>query len=105
MQAKNDSDFLKLEMKLEELKLFYTSDEYSKTIAENTSKIIDDSKSKPGFDLELPFVKDIAKYAWLVYALIAFASVLFIGELIIKNLSAFIYAIIIKLTTPQNLTK
>ena len=105
MQAKNDSDFLKLEMKLEELKLFYTSDEYSKTIAENTSKIIDDSKSKPGFDLELPFVKDIAKYAWLVYALVAFASVVFIGELVIKNLSAFIYAIISKLGNKQNLTK
>jgi len=101
MQSKNDSDFFNFEMKLEELKLMYTSDEYSKLIAENTSKIIEDSKSKPGFDLELPFVKDIAKYAWLIYALIAFASVLFIGELIIKNLSALIYAILSKLRSEQ----
>jgi len=101
MQSKNDSDFFKFEMKLEELKVLYTSDEYAKIIAESTSKIIENSESPPSLNFELPFVNDLAKYAWLIYALIAFASVLFIGELIIKNLSALIYAILSKLTTDQ----
>jgi len=101
MKSKNDSDFFNFEMKIEELKLLYTSDEYSKIIAENTSKITESNGINPKLNPDLPFVKNVAKYAWLVYALIAFASVLFIGELIIKNLSAFIYAILSKLNAGQ----
>jgi len=93
MQSKNDSDFFKLEMKLEELKVYYTSEEYLKTVSKETGDFISKDGSTDQLDLELPLVKDLAKYAWLIYALIALASVLFIGELILKNLSALFFAI------------
>ena len=99
MQTKNDSDFFKLDMKIEELKVFYTSDEYAQTVSEDVSNLISNDSSDGKLDLQLPFVNDLAKYAWLIYALIALASVLFIGELIIKNLSALIFAITSKSRT------
>jgi hypothetical protein len=98
MQSKNDSDFLKLEMKIEEFKTFYTSDKYSKTISKNTKDFVAGDNSGEQLNLELPFVKDLAKYAWLIYALLALASVLFIGELIMKNLSALLFALFSKTT-------
>jgi hypothetical protein len=106
LQSNNDPDFFDFEMKLEEIKILYASDEYTKAIASETEKISSSEVGNQNLPLELPFVKDLAKFAWLIYAILALVSVLFIGEIILKNLSALIFAIISKISpSDEDLTK
>lgn len=96
MQTLNDSDFLRLDNKVNDLKLFYTSKEYQEILANGTNDILTSSDPNQNTTINLPFVNDLAKYAWLVYALLAFVSVIFIGEVILKNISAILYALVSK---------
>ena len=102
LQSKNDPDFLDFENKLEELKILYASKEYQDLVGKEVDNLASSEEILPDLSSELPIVKDIAKFAWLIYAVLAFVSVLFIGEFILKNISSLIFAIINKFTHPPN---
>ncbi len=110
MQTKNDSDFFALELKIEDTKVLYTSKEYQDLISEQIKKMgsADSDNAQQinnTLSTNIPQITILAKFAWIIYALTGLIFVIFIGELIIKNLSSLMYAIITKFTNKQDLTK
>ena len=87
--AKSDSDGLALAAKLDAMKTAFAS--------ESTKKSISDQLKNQKIDIggeivkQLPIMETISKSAWIIYAISGLILVLFISNLFVKNIAAFIY--------------
>ncbi|OQA31043.1 MAG: hypothetical protein BWY55_00670 [archaeon ADurb.Bin336] len=113
--AKNQSDTIELLQKQEELvrmtdegitdaliynqklsayKTAYNEEEYIQKLAEN----IKNNQIDMGKEIvtKFPIINSMAKYAFILYPLSAFILVLFIGNLIIKNIAGLVFCGVVK---------
>jgi len=73
-----------LDLKISALMTAVGSKEYKDTIAGETGKLFNN----------LPVVKTVAQYAWIIYAIFALIALSLVGNIIIKNLAGIIYWIL-----------
>ncbi|MFA6268489.1 MAG: hypothetical protein WCW13_03365 [archaeon] len=108
LTAKNDPDGLLLAAKLEAMKAVVVSDDFKKGIANQLkAQNIDFGKE---ITKQIPLITTIAQSAWIMYPILALITLLFISNIIIKNLTGLVYAIIMLIfpknasqnSTPQN---
>jgi uncharacterized integral membrane protein len=93
LENKNDLDGLMLVQKLDAMKAGLQS----KTTQEQMVEQMKGKKIDYGSQImeKMPIMKEYAKYAWIMYAISAFVIIIAIGNLIVKNLSAVIYSMIL----------
>ncbi|MDD2531150.1 MAG: hypothetical protein PHY04_01570 [Candidatus ainarchaeum sp.] len=88
------TDALIYNQKLSAYKTAYSEEEYIQKIAETMKN----NQLNIGEEIvnKFPIIKLMAKYAFLLYPLSAFLLILFIGNIIIKNLAGLIFSGIVK---------
>jgi len=93
--AKGDSDGLALASQLGATKTYVTSQEFKNKIVETLkSQKVDLGE---GVLKQLPMLQLFSKYAWLLYPIAALILTMFIGNIVIRNLGAGIYFMLIRI--------
>ncbi|HNV01161.1 MAG TPA: hypothetical protein PKK60_01905 [archaeon] len=102
LEDKNDLDIKIFILTMNDLNKKINSKEY-KNLYENQ---LQNNTELPNLTIELmknsPLIKDFSKLSWIMYAISGLFVSLFIGGIIIKNLSAIIYTIIITIKNKLN---
>jgi len=95
LQAKGDSDGLALISQLDATKAYVTSQDYK-------TKVMNSLKNQKvdlgeGVMKQMPMLQLFAKYAWILYPIAALVMTLFVGNLVVRNLGAGIYFILMRI--------
>jgi hypothetical protein len=90
MEQKNDEDAILFKQKLLALRANINSEETKKILAEKL-KSADISPAKSVLT-QMPVFEAVSSIAWALYAVIGFGTASFIGNIVIVNLAALIYA-------------
>ncbi len=93
-ENKNDPDILTFVTNFNTFNNMVNSKNYVTTITDQFSAQTENQELNKQLLEQIPIINEVAKLSWLVYALEAFIMVMFIGNLIVKNLAGLIYILI-----------
>jgi hypothetical protein len=93
-ENKNDADVLTFVTNFKTFDNMVNSDNYKTSIKNQFNSQNQNQELNKQLIQQIPIISNISKLAWLVYALEAFILVMFIGNLIVKNLAGLIYILI-----------
>lgn len=99
LSEKNDSDGLMLITKLEAIQTQFKSTDFKNSISTQLKA----QKIDLGTEIikQLPIISLMAKYCWILYAISGFIMMVFICNLIVKTISAIIYAVLLMIYPKQ----
>jgi len=92
LSQKNDPDAQNLIASLERNKLVYQGEAFKKDIADKMAN--QNMNIGEGLIKKFSMIEFVSKFAWLLYPFTAFIMIMFIGGLIIRNLTAIVYGAI-----------
>ncbi len=95
LQAKNDPDGLALASQLDATKAYVTSNDFKTKVTENLKNQKVDLGE--GVMKQLPMMSLFSRYAWIIYPIAALIMTMFIGNLVIRNLSAGVYSFLMRI--------
>ncbi|MFA5763277.1 MAG: hypothetical protein WC915_00520 [archaeon] len=93
-ENKNDADVLTFVTNFNTFDNMVNSDTYITTITDQFAAQTENQELNKQLLEQIPIINEIAKLAWLLYAIEAFILVMFIGNLIVKNLAGLMYILI-----------
>ncbi len=105
LHEKDDIDVITFLMNFENLERTLKSEEYKeRVIAETIQKT---TQEKIGAEMieQIPLIKNIASFSWIIYPLLAFLIIIGIGNIIIKNVAGLIFLGFVKIGEKKTLEK
>lgn len=95
LKDKNDTDVQTFILTIDSINTQINSKEYKEVYEKEFGKNFQNMDFGQDIIKSSPLMKNLSKNAWLIYAISGLLSALFIGGLIVKNISSLIYTLIV----------
>jgi hypothetical protein len=94
LRNKNDSDVLTFVTGFEILESTINSKQHIEEVTKNYEKQTQNTNIEEELLKQIPFIEKASNYAWLIYSLMLFILINFIGNTLIKNIGGVIYFLV-----------